>query len=108
MVERRRNKRVLFRTAVRLGPDRPPEYTSLSTDLSYPGIGMKTYWAFEPGTTLYLLIDGVCKRYGAEGVVVWSKRLRPGVVQLETTGMGIKFTYVDNELFDLYEQKASS
>jgi hypothetical protein len=67
---------------------------------------MKTYWAFEPGTTLYLLIDDADKRYGAKGIVVRSKRLRPGMVQLETTGMGIKFIHVDRRLVELCKQKA--
>jgi hypothetical protein len=66
---------------------------------------MKTYWAFEPGTILYMLIDGVNKRYKAEGIVVWSNRLKPGVVQTETTGMGIKFTYVDNELVEKFAKR---
>jgi hypothetical protein len=66
---------------------------------------MKTYWAFEVGTTLYLLIDDADKRYGAKGIVVRSKRLRPGMAQLETTGMGIKFIHVDSRLVELCEQK---
>ncbi len=61
---------------------------------------METHWAFDPGTTLNLCIDGPDKRYHAEATVVWSKRHSPGVVQTETAAMGVKFSHVDQELMD--------
>jgi hypothetical protein len=103
-MEKRKSQRVSFRNTIRFGPHSPPEFTSLCEDLSHTGLGIKTYWAFEPGTALYLIIDDTSKRYKAEGVVVWSKRLGAGVVQPEKTGMGIKFTVFDKELIDFYEQ----
>ncbi len=104
-MEKRRSRRVSFRNTIRFGPYSPPEFTSLCEDISYTGLGIKTYWAFEPGTALYLIINDTLMRYRAEGVVVWSKRVRAGVVQPEKTGMGIKFTVADKELLDFYEQK---
>jgi hypothetical protein len=107
-MERRKSNRVSFRNIVRFGPVKPPEYPSIGIDLSYTGLGVETYWAFEPGTTLFLTIDDTKdgnKRYVAEGTVIWANRLSPGVVQPETTGMGIKFTLFNKELADLYEEK---
>ncbi len=106
MAEKRNNKRVFFRNVVRFGSGRPLEFTSMGKDLSSTGLGMETYWAFEPGTTIYMLIDANGVRYGAKGTVVWSNRVSPGVVQPETTGVGIQFTRVDSELMDIYRQKA--
>lgn len=108
-MEMRKSKRVSFRNTVRFGPVKPPEYPSAGTDLSYTGLGVETHWAFEPGTTLFLSIDdtkdGTNKRYVAEGTVVWANRLSRGVVQPESTGVGIKFTLFNKELADLYEEK---
>jgi Tfp pilus assembly protein PilZ len=66
---------------------------------------MKTHRAFKPGTRLYMIVKAPDKSYNAEGVVVWAKRVTPGLLQLVKTGMGIKFTHVDPGLVDVYEKK---
>jgi hypothetical protein len=102
---RRRTKRFAFRHTLYLGRWRPPEHKSFAKDFSDKGIGLKTYMAFNPGTRLYMSIKTDDKIYKADGFVVWIKKVPPGLVQLIKTDMGIKFTHVDQELVDLYEEK---
>jgi Tfp pilus assembly protein PilZ len=102
---RRTGKRLTLRNTIYFGPHRPPAHTSFIKDLSNKGVGVKTDRAFEPGTKIYMAIEADYKIYGAEGVVVWSKRITPGLVQLVKTDMGIKFTHVDHELVNFYEEK---
>jgi Tfp pilus assembly protein PilZ len=105
VIKRRRAKRLAFPYTLYFAPQRPPAHKSFIKDLSDKGVGVKTSVAFSPGTKLYLLIETAEKIYKAEGVVAWSNHTTPGLVQLVKTGMGIKFTYVDQELVDLYEEK---
>jgi hypothetical protein len=101
----RRGKRVILRNTVHFGLQGFPKHTSFATDLSDKGVGVKTNLAFEPGTRLHLVIEDAGKRYGAKGIVVWSKRITPRLVQLVKTSMGIKFMHVDDGLIRFYEEK---
>jgi Tfp pilus assembly protein PilZ len=100
-----RSKRVILRNHVHFGPHSPPAHSSFLSDLSDKGAAIMTNWAYEPGTKLYMAIEAAGDIYGAEGVVVWTKRITPGFVQLVKTGMGVRFTDVDEELVNFYEEK---
>jgi Tfp pilus assembly protein PilZ len=105
VIKRRRAKRFAFPYTLYFGPLRPPPHKSFIKDLSDKGIGVKTNVAFSPGTKLHLIIETADKIYRADGVVAWSNQTTPGLVQLLKTGMGIKFSHVDQGLIDLYEEK---
>jgi Tfp pilus assembly protein PilZ len=103
--KRRKIKRVTLRNTIHFGPHRPFEHTSYITDLSDKGVGLKTNRVFMPGTKLYMSIETAYGGYEAEGIVVWAKKITPKMVQLVKTGMGVRFTHVNNGLVNLYEEK---
>ena len=99
------SKRVAFRNTVYYGPTDPPEHISFITDLSETGLCIQTNRVFTPGTKIYLVIETSGRRFRAEGVVIWAKKVPPNFIQLVKNGMGIKFTRVDKELLDAYRKK---
>ncbi len=102
---RRRSKRFAFPYILYFGKTTPPVHKSVVQDLSDSGAGIKTNKLFNPGTKLYLAVDTLDKSYRAEGVVVWINKNPPVLLRLIKNGMGIKFTRVDRELMDIYEEK---
>jgi Tfp pilus assembly protein PilZ len=102
---RRRSKRFAFPYILYFGKTTPPVHKSVVQDLSDTGAGIKTNKLFNPGTRLYLAVDTLDKSYMAEGVVVWINKNPPVLLRLIKNGMGIKFTRVDRELVDIYEEK---
>ncbi|GMR04510.1 MAG: PilZ domain-containing protein [Thermodesulfobacteriota bacterium] len=106
MPKRRISKRLAFRHNIRYGPTNPPEHVSFITDLSDTGVYIKTNKVFRPGTKLYLVIETGHKSYKAEGVVVWAKKAPTHLIQHTKSGMGIKFTSVDQALVDEYRDRA--
>ena len=106
MAEVKRSKRVAFRNTVYYGPKNPPEHVSFITDLSETGLCIQTNRVFQPGTKLYMIIEVASRRFEAEGVVVWAKKVPPNLIQLVKNGMGIRFTRVDGDLMDVYNKKS--
>ncbi len=104
----RRTKRVAFRRTVHFGPSpqKPHDHIAFTTDLSEEGTHIKTNGVYKPGTRLYLVVENDDRSYEAEGVVVWAKKVTPKLVRNVKNGMGIKFTHVNPELVDLYQEKA--
>jgi Tfp pilus assembly protein PilZ len=107
MVEKRTSKRVAFRNTVHFGPSphRPRNHKSLIADLSGVGVCIKTNTVYKPGTILFMVIETADRSYEAEGVVAWSNKVPSKPARIAKKGMGIKFTHVDPELVDLYEEK---
>jgi hypothetical protein len=52
-----------------------------------------------------MVIETADRSYEAEGVVAWSNKVPSKPARIAKKGMGIKFTHVDPELVDLYEEK---
>jgi Tfp pilus assembly protein PilZ len=105
MSEKRRSRRLRYRTTVRYGLADPPEHMAFVVDLSDTGICLKTNRVFDAGTRLYLRISIGDKEYAAEGVVAWSKKVPHGMEQILKCGMGIRFTRVDDGLIRYYGDK---
>ncbi len=105
MTNRRGNKRKPFRRNIRYGLIDPPEYTSFITDLSDTGICIHTNKIFTPGTKLFLAINTNEGSFKAEGIVIWAKKSPPHLIRHMKSGMGIKFTRVDEGLLKLYREK---
>jgi Tfp pilus assembly protein PilZ len=105
MIKERTRKRLAFLNPVHFGPDNPPQHISLITEFSDRGAHVKTNRVYGPGTRLYLVIDTPDRRYEAQGVVVWAKKVPQMVAPYVKHGMGIKFTHVKQDLVDLYKEK---
>ncbi|MBI5560148.1 MAG: PilZ domain-containing protein [Deltaproteobacteria bacterium] len=105
MIDKRGSRRVAFRTIVHYGQDKPLGYVSFSTDISSGGLCIKTNSVFMSGTKLYLAIVTADKKYEAEGVVAWAKKIPQHLVPVERNGMGVRFTYADPGLAGVYEEK---
>ncbi|MEE9614039.1 MAG: PilZ domain-containing protein [Thermodesulfobacteriota bacterium] len=105
MSNNRVNDRVPLRYVVMYGPERPPEKTSYTTDLSETGLCIKTVQVYSPGTKLYLNIEVDDDIYACEGVVIWAKKVSPNLIRTLKGGMGIKFTRIDEALLEAYQRK---
>ncbi|MFQ5427799.1 MAG: PilZ domain-containing protein [Thermodesulfobacteriota bacterium] len=105
MIELRTSKRIPFRNNVRYGLTDPPQFLSFITDFSDTGIYIKTNKIFTPGTKLFLVIETGEGDFKAKGVVAWAKKAPPHLVRHMKSGMGIKFTEVDQRLVEIYKQR---
>ncbi len=99
--ERRENKRVPIRYNIRYGTTDPPQHVSFITDLSSTGIYIHTNRIFAPGTRLFLTVETGGKTLKAEGTVVWSRKAPPHLIRHVKSGMGIKFTNLEDGFLDL-------
>jgi len=104
--ERREKKRVSIRNNVRYGTSDPPQHISFITNLSPSGLCIRTNKIFPPGTNLFLVLEGDEGPLNAEGVVVWSRKAPPHLVRYVQSGMGIRFTRLDQGLLNLIEKRA--
>jgi len=101
----KRSKRIAFRKNVRYGPTKPPQHTSFIINFSDTGAYIKTNRPFAPGTKLFLLISTDEGPYRAEGRVVWAKKAPPHIIRHIKSGMGIRFTSVEQGLLELYRKR---
>ncbi len=101
----RRKPRLSFPFSVLVGEDEPPAQESLLINMSDEGVAIKSAKVFQQGTKIHLVIETDDKNYKAEGEVVWTKHFTPALMNLLKTGMGIRFTHLDNELKDIYDGK---
>ena len=106
--KKRMSKRVKFRSVVKYGPTTPPEHTSFVVDLSDTGVGIRTNKIFKPGTKLHMNFEldekTTCH---AVGIVQWAKAVPGGLSMVIKTGMGIKFTHIEEGLLAVYKKKAA-
>ena len=104
----RNSQRLSFRCKVKFGTGRRLEHIALVTDFSETGICIKTAFVFEAGTKLNMLLESNGKKYQAEGEVMWSKKVPPGLSSVVKCGMGVKFLSVDEEFISLHTDKAKN
>ena len=107
MQERREKRRVSIRSNIRYGTTDPPRNVSFITNLSPTGLCIHTNKIYAPGTKLFLVLENDKGPLKAEGVVVWSRKAPPHLIRHVPSGMGIRFTRVDQELLRLIEEKIS-
>lgn len=105
MENRRDSWRKSLRRNIRYGRTYPPQYIAFLTDFSETGLCVKTNRVFAPGTELCLLINTDEGQFKAEGIVAWAKKAPPNLVRHMKSGMGIKFTRVDEGFIELYRKK---
>jgi len=104
--ERREHKRIPLRYNIRYGTTDPPQHVSFITDLSSTGIYIHTNRIFAPGTRLFLEVDTDKDTLKAQGLVAWSRKAPPHLIRHVKSGMGIRFTSLDQGFLDLIEERA--
>ncbi|MCK4739318.1 MAG: PilZ domain-containing protein [Deltaproteobacteria bacterium] len=91
---------------IKFGKTKHYQHGAFITDISESGICIRTEIVFKKGTTIYMRFDLRGKRYDAEGEVIWSKSVPPGISTMKKSGMGVNFTKADKELQALYKTMA--
>ena len=97
-----RGKRIPFKKFVSYGPDSPPMFNAIATNISESGLHLETNMlagnTLESGTTLKMTINIGKRNYKCEGVVTWTDTLTNKKERHKKYCMGIKFTKVTKEL----------
>ena len=91
---------------IKYGDTKHYQHVAFITDVSDTGICIRTQVVFKKGSTIYMRFDLEGKRYDAEGEVMWSKSVPPGMSTIKKSGMGINFTNVDDEFHGLFKVMA--
>lgn len=94
-MNRRRYQRKRVRITVTVDPG---GVTSSTGDVSAEGVFVRTGRVLAPGTVVRLVLEMPWGHAWAEGVVRWSKRVAPELLNYSKGGMGIEFTWCSPEL----------
>jgi c-di-GMP-binding flagellar brake protein YcgR len=100
-LDKRDNKRKRIRLTVIAEPGAIRAYTA---DVSAGGMFLVCSKVFAPGTRVRVMVrttDGLAL---GVGVVRWSKRVPPVMLQHVKGGMGIEFTWISPELQEILNQ----
>jgi len=103
--DKRQSKRLPLNYNARIGKKNKPGRISFITDISEGGVCLKTNTVFAPGTEVCLVITIEKISYEIEGVVAWGNKVPPAIAHQVKGSMGIRFTEVNKELLDLYNEK---
>lgn len=97
-----RKKRLPYKKFVSYGPEYPPRFNAIASNISETGLHLQTNLlannTFDPGTPLSMTINVGMKNYKCEGVVTWTKTVAATKTPYKKYCMGIKFTKVSKEL----------
>ncbi|MFC1854919.1 PilZ domain-containing protein [Thermodesulfobacteriota bacterium] len=100
-MEKRRGTRHKKRLMIRFGQTETKNLGFIE-DISATGIRVKTKTVFKPSTKLQVEIslEDSDETMKAEGVVMWAKKVPPGMSHRVQSGMGITFLRIDTILHD--------
>lgn len=100
-VKIKRQKRVPYQKFVSYGPDSPPMFNAIATNISKSGLSLKTTLkannTYDTGTPLSLTISVGTRNYKCEGVVSWTRTEGADRDEQRRYCMGIKFTKITKE-----------
>ena len=97
-----RKKRIPFKNFVSYGPDSPPMFNAIATNISESGLHLQANMlaanTLDSGTPLKMTINIGARNYKCEGVVTWTEALANDNERYKKYCMGIKFTKITKEL----------
>lgn len=95
MAEKRDTRRRKVRLIVQTDPG---SFRAVTVDISMTGLFLLTSKPQTPGTKVRLTFNTPSGLALGAGVVRWSKRVPPALLQHSKGGMGIEFTWISEEL----------
>ena len=101
-----RSRRIALRANARYGHERPPQLSSMTSNLSGTGLHIKANrLVYLPGITLHITLDVGSESFKCEGVVAWSKKVPAGFDRVIHCGMGVRFSKFPDKLMEYYEKR---
>ena len=104
-IEHRESKRIPLRSKIKYGIANRLENVAICSDLSETGVCIRTNNILEQGTKILMRIEFDGRNFDAEGVVMWARQVPKGLEKVKKSGMGVRFTEVDEELINIYVKR---